>query len=320
MLKLHYANGQELAGYLEQSQGHVLGLISFGRQQYPIEPSPILPVDIPVLGGHDYSYEIWTSRKPVVPFEDAGIVGAQDGEVLFASLRIEQLPGEHLERLALRSYAQIFAYLDKSGYRHLLRVWHYFPQINELEEGLERYRCFNVGRHEAFVASGRSIGEETAPAASALGSAGGPLIIYFLAARNAGKAVENPRQIRAYEYPESFGPRSPIFSRAVLAEIGGQSCYFISGTASIAGAETMHAGDVVKQAKETFLNIRTLLKIMPNFDESRLLFKAYLRHSEDMECVRALIEAEFGAGCRGIYLHSNICREDLLVEIECTYL
>jgi len=240
---------------------------------------------------------------------------------LFGSLSLEQRAGDTLETLAAQAYMRIFGYIDHFGYRNLLRVWHYFPQINDDENGLERYRGFNVGRHASFVANGRSIGEEDVPAASALGSNSGSLVIYFMAGKQHGKAVENPRQVSAYHYPQVFGPRSPIFVRAMSATLGGQYCFFISGTASIVGYETLHQGDAEKQSAETLLNIRALLQQIPHFDpaQGRMLLKVYLRHIEDLPMVRAKVQAEFGQACRAVYLHSNICRSDLLLEIEGAY-
>ena len=186
---------------------------------------------------------------------------------------------------------------------------------------MERYRGFNVGRHTAFVANDRSIGEENVPAASALGSNSGSLVIYFMAGKQPGKAVENPRQVSAYHYPDKFGPKSPIFVRALSVTLGGQHCFFISGTASIVGYETLHLGDTEKQTVETLLNIRTLLLQSPHYDpvRGRMLLKVYVRHSNDLAMVQARVQAEFGSDCKAVYLHSNICRSDLLLEIEGAY-
>jgi chorismate lyase/3-hydroxybenzoate synthase len=318
-LKLHYAIEQDLPAYLNRHHGHILTVVAFGQPAAaPFATTP-LQVDIPVLGEQRNSFEIWTSQNIVAPFNDSGIAGAHDEDVLFGSLQVVQEPGEQMEGLAARGYKRIFDCIDRRGYPCLLRVWHYFPQINSPEQGLERYRRFNVGRHAAFVASGRGISEETVPAASALGSASGALVIYFLASRQPGQAVENPRQTSAYHYPAVFGPRSPIFARAILAQIGAQQCFFISGTASIVGYDTLHHGDLAGQTRETLLNIRTLLEQVPQYAAGKLLLKAYLRHAADMAQVRALVEEEFGAQVETVYLHSSICRSDLLVEIEGVY-
>jgi len=319
---LAYLNTGEVGAYLERHSGHVLSVIGFGRpQQLPATACVPLWVDIPVLGGHASSFEVWTSDAPVTACEHQGICGTTDGKVLFASLTLEQRAGDTLQTLANQAYMRIFGFVDHCDYRNLLRVWHYFPQINDDENGLERYRGFNIGRHEAFVANGRSIGEESVPAASALGSNGGSLTIYFMAGKQPGRAVENPRQVSAYHYPDQFGPRSPIFVRALSATLGGQECFFISGTASIVGYETLHLGDAEKQTAETLLNIRTLLQQIPHYDpaQGRMLLKVYLRHAGDLAMVQASVQAEFGTACKAVFLHSNICRSDLLLEIEGAY-
>ena len=318
---LAYLDPSEADAYLARNDGHVLGVIGFG-QRIPITcaHAPIW-VDIAVLGGRDTSLEVWTSDVQVTACDYRGIQGTSDGNVLFGSLTLEQGAGETLQTLSKQAYTRIFEFIDHHNYRNMLRVWHYLPQINDDENGLERYRGFNVGRHEAFVANGRSIGEESVPAASALGSDSGSLTIYFMAGKQPGRAVENPRQVSAYHYPHLFGPKSPIFVRAMSATVGKQHCFFISGTASIVGYETVHQGDVEKQTVETLLNIRALLEQAPQYDASkgRMLLKIYLRHLHDLEIVRAKVEEEFGATCKAVYLHSNICRSDLLLEIEGAY-
>ena len=319
---LEYLSTDEVIPYLEKYAGKVLGVIGFGRKlALPASAGTPLWVDIPVLGKHHSSLEVWTSDAPVTACLHKDISGATDGNVIFASLTLEHDQGETLQVLADRAYMSIFDFIDHHDCPNLLRVWHYFPQINDDENGLERYRGFNIGRHAAFVASGRSISEENVPAASALGSDSGSLTIYFMAGKQPGKAVENPRQVSAYHYPQVFGPRSPIFVRAMSATLGGQYCFFISGTASIVGYETLHQGDAQKQTVETLLNIRTLLQQIPNYDpaQGRMLLKVYLRHQEDLAMVQAKVSAEFGTACKAVYLHSNICRSDLLLEIEGAY-
>lgn len=316
---LVYLDISEVGDYLASSDGHVLGVIGFGR--HTSISSAHIWLDIPVLDGSDTILEVWTSDAPVTVCDQQGFNATKDGNVLFGSMSLEQHEGETLETLIKQAYTRIFEFIDQHDYRNLLRVWHYIPQINDDENGIERYRSFNVGRHEAFVANGRSITEENVPAASALGTDSSSLVIYFMAGKQPGIAVENPRQVRAYHYPQLCGPRSPVFVRAISATLGGQHYFFISGTASIVGYETVHHGDVVKQAGETLLNIRTLLEKAPHYDakQGRMLLKVYLRHARDLDVVRAKVQAEFGEKCKTVYLHSNICRADLLLEIEGAY-
>ncbi len=317
VLNLDYVRPDEVEGRLKELAGHVLGVVAFGNgARHRSLPLPALWVDIPVLGEYDGCYEVWSSAGEVIPCGAGDIAGAADGNVLFGALQLEQSAGTSLEALAARAYTAIFDFTMREGYSHLWRVWQYFPRINDPEQGLERYRSFNVGRHEAFVSSGRNIGKKDVPAASALGSNSGPLVLYFLAGKQPGEAFENPRQVSAYHYPEQFGPRSPTFARAMRVTCDQQHCFIISGTASVVGYETLHPGDTQAQTRETLRNIRALLEQAPGASEGRMLLKAYLRHGADLPQVRALVEQEFGAKCKTVYLQSDVCRSNLLVEIE----
>ena len=126
--------------------------------------------------------------------------------------------------------------------------------------------------------------------------------------------------------PLAYGPRSPSFSRAAIADVGGgRQALFISGTASIVGHETMHLGDVRRQTQESLANIGVLREIATQragacFDADRLIYTVYVRRPEDFDAVRSEFERVVGASSRAareaLYLHADICRAGLLVEIE----
>jgi enamine deaminase RidA (YjgF/YER057c/UK114 family) len=230
-----------------------------------------------------------------------------------------------LRAATYRAYADLFDVLARSDSPHLLRLWNYITDINLVTDGSERYREFNAGRQQAFIEAERSAFEGS-PAACALGTRTGPLRVYFLAGRRAPQAIENPRQVSAYRYPQTYGPRSPSFSRAALADVGGgRQALFISGTASIVGHETVHVGDVRRQTQESLANIAVLRDIAAqragaSFDADRLLYTVYVRRRDDLDTVRSEFERVVGAHSRAaneaLYLHADICRATLLVEIE----
>jgi enamine deaminase RidA (YjgF/YER057c/UK114 family) len=232
-----------------------------------------------------------------------------------------------LAAVAERVYRDIFAALRAAGTPELLRLWNYVPRINEPEQDLERYRHFNIGRQRAFVAAGgRAF--EGAPAACAVGTRRGPLAVHFLAGRDAALAVENPRQLSAYRYPERYGPRAPTFSRAARVALGpAATVLFVSGTASIVGHESRHAGDVRAQVVETVANLRAVLDAAEAADGSRCRFElaalhpvVYLRQREDAAVVLDTLAAQLGSRSgvleRAIVLQADICRAELLFEIE----
>lgn len=303
----------------------MLGAVAFGAER-PHVASPDFPlawIDMPVLGRRSAVFEVWLSEQPVVRDDAHGIAAARNDEVLFGCIEIEQQAS--LDATSYLAYSRIFDFIDSREYGHLLRVWNYFPGINSDADGLERYQRFCRGRHEAFVAKGRLVAND-APAACALGTRGGSLVVYFLAARRAGQRVENPRQTSAYHYPEQYGPRSPTFSRAMLMQSAQKPVLFISGTSSVVGHETLHAGNAVEQINETVANIKALLGQAgfggedSGADRKNLLLKAYLRYPSDLPAVQGCLTRTFGQRAGAIYLQADICRSDLLVEVEGTCL
>jgi len=247
---------------------------------------------------------------------------------LFGSLNIaERAIDAHNEAGALQrateiAYQEIFDVLNETEHRHLIRVWNYLPEINAQAGGDERYRHFNSARQMAFRKSGRAtLG--TVPAACALGSPpGSPLSIYFLAARRPPKMIENPRQTSAYHYPPKFGRHSPIFSRACVWGESGSGRLFVSGTASIVGHETIHRGDVIAQTRETMVNIGALLEEANrivgagHYSLNGLKLKVYVRKPSDLPAIEATLSELLSPAASIVYLQADVCREDLLVEIE----
>jgi chorismate lyase / 3-hydroxybenzoate synthase len=245
---------------------------------------------------------------------------------LFGSIAPQAFADLPLQEATRLTYDAVFAVLARTGYRYLLRAWNYVPAINrEADEpgGLERYRQFNLGRAASFDAA-QAPTHEGAPAACALGTEeGGALCVYFLAMRQPPEPIENPRQVSAYRYPLQYGPRSPTFSRAALVRGEGGARLFISGTASIVGHQTVHVGDVAAQTRETLTNIdavvtaaRRRLGDATAWPLEALSYKAYVRHAGDLPQVQREVTAALGPTADVLYLRADICRSDLLVEIE----
>ncbi|MET0541022.1 MAG: hypothetical protein ABWZ88_04645 [Variovorax sp.] len=249
-----------------------------------------------------------------------------DGEWLLGVVDLDENDhGDDLAALAQRAYRGVFEAMKQAGCPHLLRVWNYLPRINDDGGGMERYRLFNAGRQQAFLDAGQAA-FDGAPAACALGIHQGALCVRFLAGRVPPLPVENPRQVSAYRYPADYGPRAPTFSRAALAPIGGgQVALFISGTASIVGHRTMHVGDVRAQTAETLLNLRSVTAAANERTSARFALERsdpviYVRRPADAPSIRQWLEEALGAGSRfmrhAVFLEADICRSDLLVEIE----
>ncbi len=341
-LHLDYVSRAE---YQAARWGDVLGVATFSATADPIGTAvpeiPVAQVSTPVLPDTGHVFEVWRCNRPATSGQRQRVRFRRTADMLFGCITVSEAqltaappasrpaagnPAAHgaLHEATTQAYREICATLDAENYPHLLRVWNYLPDINRDTHGTERYRQFNTARHRALLESGRSLAGNV-PAASALGAASdSPLVVYFLAGRTAPSFVENPRQLSAYFYPRQYGIHSPVFSRATLLRQEEGLALFISGTASIVGHRSLHVGDTAAQTRETLTNIEALLAEANrvargvHFHLSALAFKVYVRRPADLPVVRAELAAALGESTRVIYLQAEICRQDLLVEIEAT--
>jgi chorismate lyase / 3-hydroxybenzoate synthase len=284
---------------------------------------------VPLAAAHGFA-ELWrvAGEGPVTQGRhgpNGEITWSADASLLFAHLTLDEQSfgdGRHcaLEATAHAAYQGLFDLLEHSGFLHPIRFWNYLPRINVDEDGLERYRHFNVGRHAAFVEARRPP-DASPPAACALGCSGTALTVMVLAGRVAPTAVENPRQVSAYRYPQQYGPCPPTFSRAALYRSGTSALLTISGTASIVGHETLHIGDVAAQVDEALRNIEAVVEAANHaagqslFSVDRLKMKAYVRNAADTEAVRRQLKLRLPATPVPL-VRADICRANLLFEIE----
>ncbi len=271
--------------------------------------------------------EIWLCKAPTHVWQEPGLQCQGNQDLIFGVIDIPEPMGvkndvRPLERATQIAYRQLFETLDKYDYPYLWRAWNYMPNITEVTHGLERYQQFNVGRQQGFASSARTV-TGNVPAACALGVHGGPLSVAFLAGRSPTLPIENPRQVSAYHYPKQYGPQSPTFSRASLAQLHQQELLLLSGTASIVGHETVHVGDVKNQTLEILTNIEAVLsqanvqsKSNEGYRLQDLHMRVYVRHAKDAELIRSVLNEHIGAGHQALYLHADICRADLDIEIE----
>jgi chorismate lyase/3-hydroxybenzoate synthase len=292
-------------------------------------PCPV--VTMPVLSDTSGFLEIWHAPGPFRDGEFEGVRFRCNDELLFAAIVLDE-QDDNILALARRVYTSLFALLDTEDFTHLVRCWNYLPRINvdELADSttsiatMERYKLFNIGRQDAFGAAGYA-STASAPAACALGTQTGGMVLYCIAARRAPQNIENPRQVSAYSYPEQYGPRRPFFSRASLLELAaGQHALFVSGTASIVGHESQHQGDVVAQTEESLRNVTVLIEQAnqsmdeQSFSPHDLQYKVFIRHRDDFRLVSEVLHKQLGTSTELIYLAADVCRAELLVEIEAT--
>ncbi|MBS3743853.1 MAG: pteridine-dependent deoxygenase like protein [Wenzhouxiangellaceae bacterium] len=258
------------------------------------------------LGG-DYDHEAWS---------------APDNQMRAIVLSEPDAPDADAAAPAEALYRRLIHTLGESRFGYPLRLWNYFPAINAGDGDRERYRRFCIGRGKALEAAGLSDAQMCA--ATAIGGRQQAMQLVALAGVAPGISIENPRQVSAWNYPRSYGPRQPAFARATGIELENDSAgLLISGTASVIGHTTAHPGDALAQTDEAASNLDALLAnaagVMKRpglaaFGEHSLA-RVYVRHSRDWPAIEKRLRRRWPS-LRLCALRGDICRSDLLVEIE----
>ncbi len=314
---IHAPGPQALLGMSETLA--VLGFGALAPSSAAIDDPRYLHVPLSPLREAAAPYEVWRSAGPVATGREGAIRYSHDGALMFGVLEWEEPDGGILHASA-HAYAALVAFWRDSDYPHLLRIWNYFDAITLGEGDSERYRQFCVGRVQGLG----DVDTRTLPAATAIGSRDGRRVlqVYWLAAREPGLPLENPRQVSAYRYPREYGPQSPTFARALLPP-SPRVPLLLSGTASIVGHASQHADSLRAQLDETLTNLDSLLgaarerapTLSPHLDGTSRL-KVYVRDAADADAVAAQLEARLGTRVPWLMLHADVCRRELLVEIE----
>jgi len=299
---------------------HTLALVGFGPDA-PLPDDPrAIRVALTPLSGIPLA-ECWRAHGVVRTGRSDSLRWAADDSHVFGVVEIDEREVGGIEAAAREAYARIRAHTARGSHPHLLRLWNFIDAINAGDHDTERYRRFCVGR-----AAGLALAldpDATHAAATAIGRRDGvpALQVLWLAARDAGRSHENPRQLSAYRYPRQYGPTPPSFARAMRGPGG---TLYVSGTASVVGHETRHPGELRAQLDETLQNLEHLLAHAAREDGivTRLgahsPLKVYLRDRAALAGVEALLRERLAPGTPYLVFEGDICRSDLLVEIDGT--
>lgn len=296
----------------------VLAALVYGTADSPLDDPRFVPVGLATTD-NVLAFEVWHTAGAVVTGESGPIRYATGGGYLFGHLEVDELRAGGVSAAAEAAYRSLLEFQARQAERHLLRIWNHLYAINDGEGDLERYRQFCLGRARGLD----TLPPEMLPAGTAVGRRNRPgvLQICWLAGSRPGRPVGNPRQVQAYHYPRRYGPAAPSFSRAMLLS---DDSLMGSGTASIVGHESRHDGDLHAQIDETLTNLLELfragdeLSAREREDRGSIAAKVYLRDGSCASSVAARIEARLPSRTSLLLLEADICRRELLVEIECT--
>lgn len=227
----------------------------------------------------------------------------------------------------------------------IIRQWNYIEAITATDaSGKQHYQLFNDARSAFYSNTEWSAGY---PAATGIGTTCGGLVIDIEAVQSLSAAVsmwpiDNKMQISAHEYSqkvlrgEAFlqgcGKSTPKFERAKGWTGQNGERLYISGTASIRGEQSIGGLDVTEQTRITLENMEfltqqftakptnrpdnslTLCSVDPPASSFTLL-RIYLKQPEFRERVEKVLASRYNS-VASIWVTADVCREELLVEIE----
>ncbi len=280
----------------------------------PVAQPRLLSLPLPALS-HTGMREYWYVDAPIHAGVEAGVHFAEGGGWLFAGLEITDHGATAIETAATEAYRRMTEFQRQHSAHHVLRIWNYLRDINQGAGNQERYRLFCNGR---AVGMDDVFGHGGYPAATAIGHHDPQrgLIVYWLAAVHNGQRVENPRQVSAWCYPHSYGPTPPGFARAL--RLPNDLGLAISGTAAVVGHASTHPSHMAAQLQEIFTNLDHLHAAAgyTNRLPADSLLKVYVRHPQDASAVAEAIRRRYGPTLPNLILQGDICRRELLVEID----
>lgn len=254
-----------------------------------------------------------TAVKPVLVGGDTVGCCFDSGPIEYCRIGgIVSNPEHPRERQAREAFETMESALQSIGmsFSDVLRTWFFLEGITSW------YTDFNRVRDEFFAE--RGLFDGLLPAGTGVGvrNAGGPSVISGLLAarprdgRPCAYAVPSPLQGPATDYGSSF-------SRAVEIAAPGERRLLVSGTASIwPDGRTAHPGDIDSQIALTSDVVEVILESRGAgwADVTRAI--AYIKHIEHAPAYQRFLDARGSASLPAVVIEADICRDDLLFEIE----
>lgn len=239
------------------------------------------------------------------------------------------------------SFSYLYDLYDHLGlsFNNIVRQWNYVGELLSKEniDGRLRqhYQMFNETRSQFYK---KYRDRKDFPAATGIGMLylGVCIDSFSITGDDNLKIVpiSNPCQSESYKYgqkvlvgaPDCALPQNqpPQFERAKLIVLKDAARLIISGTASIIGEDTVGIGDVEEQTRITIKNIQILsapetlktqcpeITLIP---ETYSYVRVYVKFKEDISKVKKICIEAFG-DVPTTYVVADICRDNLLVEIE----
>ena len=221
---------------------------------------------------------------------------------------------------SVESFRLLGEVLGKEGFlwNMIVRQWNYIEKITAFDGADQHYQAFNNVRSDFY---GKAEWSNGYPAATGIGAnLGGILIdvdaVQFISPDVFSSPIDNRLQVAAHAYSERVLATSkekkttPKFERAKSISFQDRKLIYISGTAAIRGEESLVDVGLERQLRITMENIAELIG-----DASLKVLRVYLKNKSDYEEAMQLMES-YDLNIPISYMWADVCRDELLVEIE----
>lgn len=217
----------------------------------------------------------------------------------------------------------------------IVRQWNYIERITHQRGEHQHYQDFNDARSHFYATTDWKNGY---PAATGIGTQCGGVLIDLNVIKPKDDTfycvpLDNELQVAAHVYSQEvlIGAEDKLFcqkttpkferAKAVVGKENG--LVYISGTAAIRGEASLEGVGVLVQTGITMENIDFLIS-ENNLNKAGVssrggcklqMLRVYLKNPDDVTTVRVYMERLF-TGVPVSYLLADVCRDELLVEIE----
>lgn len=247
---------------------------------------------------------------------------------------------ENLQNQSETAFAQLEKILksEDMNFSDIVRQWNYIENIvGTIEHGnlsSQNYQIFNDVRSKFYNTCNF---ENGFPAATGIGVDFGGIVIDVIAAKFENSKnilpIKSPVQLDAHNYSTDvladnkimfdFCKTTPKFERAKVLRFTSDALIFVSGTAAITGQQSDVSHSIVAQTELTIENMFKLISVqnLQNYgvetsqDGIFQSIRVYVKFEKDMEKIKQICLCRF-PDVEVVFLIADVCRPELLVEIE----
>jgi hypothetical protein len=224
---------------------------------------------------------------------------------------------------------------EKMPVSSIVRQWNYIEGITRIDDNCQNYQAFNDARSQFYQ---KTTWHSGYPAATGIGIDCGGVIVDLDAIYSNGSDIKifplnNSLQVPAHDYSDAVliaardekccAVTTPKFERGKLVLSGTEGTIYISGTAAIRGEMSLRNMGIGEQTRITLENIEHLVSEETLANSGTGVFgkveisslRIYLKEESFFEPCKRIVDENY-PGVPAVYLKADICREELLVEIE----